>query len=210
MLLPYLNKGDLEVGCDEAGRGSLVGSVFAAAVVWRQDEAFDAEEFEAITDSKKLSAQKRETLRDFIEKRALAWAVTQSTTGEIEEFNILHASINAMHKAIRQLPIEPQQILVDGNKWRTYYATKNGKKYVVPNVCVVKGDSTYLSIAAASILAKTYRDDYMRELDKEFPMYHWAKNMGYGTREHLQALRQYGLSPYHRKKFNLIKYLNYV
>lgn len=191
MLLPFMEEGIPEVGCDEAGRGCLAGHVFAAAVILPQDFTNDL-----LNDSKQLTEKKRYELREIIESEALDWAIGIVTYEEIDKINILNASILAMHRAIDQLKIRPKHIIVDGNRFKKYYD--------IPHETIVKGDSKFMSIAAASILAKTYRDDYMNELDKEFPMYGWKKNKGYPTKAHRMAIRKYGVSPYHRMSYNLI------
>jgi ribonuclease HII len=196
----------IEAGCDEAGRGPLAGSVFAAAVVWSPevlDNAEHASWLEMLNDSKQLSDKQRATLRPLIEQYALAWAVVEVTAEEIDRINILQASITGMQRALDKLAIRPQHILVDGNKWKPYIPA--GEVLEVPARTVVKGDGKYLSIAAASVLAKTYRDEYMQRLHEEYPMYHWDKNMGYPTKAHYQAIREFGITPYHRKSFKLDK-----
>lgn len=185
-----------EAGCDEAGRGPLAGSVFAAAVILPQDFAN-----EVLNDSKQLTEHQRCALREVIEREALAWAVAEVTAEEIDRINILQASILGMHRALGKLSIVPEHILVDGNKWKPYIP--EGGLLEIPARTVVKGDATYMNIAAASILAKTYRDDYMLRLHKEYPMYHWDENKGYPTAAHYEAIKQYGVTPYHRKTFNL-------
>ena len=202
MLKQYNIQGVIEAGCDEAGRGPLAGSVFAAAVVvdsgmWIED----CEEANLINDSKQLTDAQRYRLRPWIEEHAAAWAVAEVTAEEIDKFNILKASILCMQRALDKLTIRPEHILVDGNKWKPYIPA--GEVMAIPATTVVKGDATYLSIAAASILAKTYRDDYMKQLATEYPQYGWDHNMGYPTAEHYKAIRQYGITPYHRKTFNL-------
>ncbi len=187
-LLPYLEAGRVEAGCDEAGRGCLAGSVYAAAVILPPD--FVCPE---LNDSKQLSEKKRYALRPLIEREALAWAVGIVTPEEIDRINILNASFLAMHRAIDQLKVHPEHLLIDGNRFNPYPN--------VPHTTVVKGDGKYLSIAAASILAKTYRDDYMNALAEEFPAYHWTENKGYPTKAHREAIRAVGISPYHRKTF---------
>ena len=196
MLQAYMIPGIPEAGCDEAGRGPLAGSVFAAAVILPQDFAN-----EVLNDSKQLTEHQRYALREVIEREALAWAVAEVTAEEIDRINILQASILGMHRALGKLSIVPEHILVDGNKWKPYIP--EGGLLEIPARTVVKGDATYMSIAAASILAKTYRDDYMLRLDKEYPMYHWDENKGYPTAAHYEAIKQYGVTPYHRKTFNL-------
>ena len=196
MLQAYMIPGIPEAGCDEAGRGPLAGSVFAAAVILPQDFAN-----EVLNDSKQLTEHQRYALREVIEREALAWAVAEVTAEEIDRINILQASILGMHRALGKLSIVPEHILVDGNKWKPYIP--EGGLLEIPARTVVKGDATYMSIAAASILAKTYRDDYMLRLHKEYPMYHWDENKGYPTAAHYEAIKQYGVTPYHRKTFNL-------
>ena len=185
----YINK--VEAGCDEAGRGCLAGSVFAAAVILPPDY-----ENELLNDSKQLSEKKRYLLRSMIEKDALAWAVGVVTAAEIDKINILNASILAMHRALDALSVRPEAIIVDGNRFKPYHD--------VPYITIVKGDGKYLSIAAASILAKTYRDDYMKAIAEEFPQYDWQSNKGYPTKKHRAAIKEYGISPYHRKSFTLL------
>lgn len=196
MLQAYMIPGIPEAGCDEAGRGPLAGSVFAAAVILPQDFAN-----EVLNDSKQLTEHQRYALREVIEREALAWAVAEVTAEEIDRINILQASILGMHRALGKLSIVPEHILVDGNKWKPYIP--EGGLLEIPARTVVKGDATYMNIAAASILAKTYRDDYMLRLHKEYPMYHWNENKGYPTAAHYEAIKQYGVTPYHRKTFNL-------
>ena len=191
MLLSHYYEGLVEVGCDEAGRGCLAGSVYAAAVILPPDY-----ENELLNDSKKLSAKKRYTLRAEIEREAVAWAVGVVTPEEIDKINILNASFLAMHRALDQLKVRPEAIIVDGNRFKPYQE--------LPFTTIVKGDGKYLSIAAASILAKTYRDDYMQALAKEYPQYDWQSNMGYPTKKHRQAISEHGVTPYHRKSFNLL------
>ena len=191
MLLPYLEANPIEAGCDEAGRGCLAGSVFAAAVILPPDFKNDD-----LNDSKQLSEKKRYALRPVIEKEAIAWAVGIVTPEEIDKINILKASFLAMHRAIDQLQVRPEHLLIDGNRFTPYPDIKH--------TTVVKGDGKYLSIAAASILAKTYRDDYMDELAKEYPDYHWTENKGYPTKAHREAIRTIGITPYHRKTFTLL------
>mgnify|MGYP000156497613 FL=1 len=191
MLLSHYYEGLVEVGCDEAGRGCLAGSVYAAAVILPPDY-----ENELLNDSKKLSAKKRYTLRAEIERDAVAWAVGVVTPEEIDKINILNASFLAMHRALDQLKVRPEAVIVDGNRFKPYQE--------LPFTTIVKGDGKYLSIAAASILAKTYRDDYMQTLAKEYPQYDWQSNMGYPTKKHRQAISEHGVTPYHRKSFNLL------
>jgi ribonuclease HII len=188
MLLPYLNLNYIEAGCDEAGRGCLAGAVFAAAVVLPSD--FVSEE---LNDSKQLSEKQRLAFRLIIEREALAWAIGIVFPEEIDRINILNASFLAMHRALDKLNILPQHLLIDGNSFKPY---KN-----IPYTTIVKGDAKYLSIAAASILAKTYRDEYMLRLHEEFPNYDWSNNKGYPTKKHRSAIRHSGVTPYHRKSF---------
>lgn len=196
MLKPYMIEGVVEAGCDEAGRGPLAGSVFAAAVILPPDFSNDI-----LNDSKQLTERQRCMLREVIEREAIAWAVAEVTAEEIDRINILQASLLGMHRALDQLTVVPEHILVDGNKWKPYVPP--GGLLEVPARTVVKGDATYMSIAAASILAKTYRDDYMLRLHEQYPMYGWDENKGYPTAAHYEAIRQYGVTPYHRKSFNL-------
>lgn len=191
MLEPYFNHDLLEAGCDEAGRGCLAGSVFAAAVILPRDY-----ENAALDDSKKLTAKKRYALREQIERDALAWAVGEVKPEEIDKVNILHASFLAMHRAIAQLQVAPEALIIDGNRFDPYPG--------LPHTCIVKGDGKYLSIAAASILAKTYRDDYMDALARECPYYDWEHNKGYPTAKHYAGLEAHGPSVYHRRTFNLV------
>lgn len=202
MLKPYMIQGVVEAGCDEAGRGPLAGSVFAAAVILPQDFLS-----EVLNDSKQLTDRQRYALREVIEREAVAWAVAEVTAEEIDRINILQASILGMHRALDSLKDKsgahrvPEHILVDGNKWKPYIP--EGGLLEIPARTVVKGDATYMSIAAASVLAKTYRDDYMLRLHEQYPMYHWDENKGYPTQAHYEAIKQYGITPYHRKSFNL-------
>ncbi len=191
MLLPYLHKGLVEAGCDEAGRGCLAGAVYAAAVILPADY-----ENELLNDSKKLTEKQRYRLREMVEHDALAWAVGVVTPEEIDRINILNASFLAMHRAVDQLTLRPQHLLIDGNRFNPYPG--------IPHTTVVKGDGKYLSVAAASILAKTYRDDYMNRLHEEYPQYDWAGNKGYPTKKHREAIKRYGPTPYHRISFNLL------
>lgn len=181
----------IEAGCDEAGRGCLAGSVYAAAVILPTNYKNDL-----LNDSKKLSAKKRYALRKIIEQDAIAWAVGIVTPEEIDKINILNASFLAMHRALDQLKMRPEAIIVDGNRFTPYQD--------LPFTTIVKGDGKYLSIAAASILAKTYRDDYMLSLAEKYPQYDWQSNMGYPTKKHREAIRQYGITPFHRKSYNLL------
>ena len=206
MLAASYIKGVIEAGCDEAGRGPLAGSVFAAAVILDAgllEKEEHCEWLSLLNDSKQLTDKQCQYLRPMIEKYATAWAVVEVTAEEIDRINILNASITGMQRALDQLPIIPQHIIVDGNKWRPYIPI--GQVLEIPARTVVKGDGKYLSIAAASVLAKTYRDDYMLRLHEEYPQYHWDTNMGYPTKAHYEAIRQYGITPYHRKTFKLIK-----
>ena len=191
MLKSYLNKDLIEAGCDEAGRGCLAGSVFAAAVILPKDYTN-----EELNDSKKLSETMRYKLRETIERDALAWAIGIVTPEEIDKINILNASILAMHRALDKLKLRPENIIVDGNRFKPYNNT--------PYTTIVKGDGKYLSIAAASILAKTYRDDYMNKLADEYPQYDWLSNKGYPTKKHRDAIARYGTTPYHRMRFRLL------
>lgn len=191
MLKNYYEQGRVEAGCDEAGRGCLAGSVYAAAVILPPDY-----HNERLNDSKKLTASQRYALRQDIERDAVAWAVGVVTPQEIDQINILNASILAMHRALDQLQVRPEAIIVDGNRFKPYRD--------LPHTTIVKGDGKYLSIAAASILAKTYRDDEMVRLAQEYPDYDWQHNMGYPTRKHREAIRQHGITPYHRRTFNLL------
>jgi ribonuclease HII len=196
----------VEAGCDEAGRGPLAGSVFAAAVIL--DASLLADEkhcqwLEMLNDSKQLSDKQRQYLRPLIEEHATAWAVVEVTAEEIDRINILNASIIGMQRALDQLHIRPEHIIVDGNKWKPYIPA--GGVLEIPAQTVVKGDGKYLSIAAASVLAKTYRDAYMLRLHEQYPQYHWDTNMGYPTKAHYEAIRQFGITPYHRKSFKLNK-----
>ena len=200
MLLKQMISGIVEAGCDEAGRGPLAGSVFAAAVIF-DEHTTNWESLAELNDSKQLTEQQRYRLRPLIEREALSWAVVDVTPEEIDRLNILWASVTGMQRALDRLTVRPQHILVDGNKWRPY--VPEGELLAIQADTVVKGDGKYMAIAAASVLAKTYRDDYMRRLDLEYPQYGWAHNMGYPTAEHYRALRQFGPTPYHRKSFRL-------
>ena len=191
MLKPHFYEGLIEAGCDEAGRGCLAGSVYAAAVILPAD--YDNS---ALNDSKKLTEHQRYALREQIMADAEAWAVGVVTPAEIDKINILKASFLAMHRALDQLKVRPEAIIVDGNRFVPYHD--------LPYTTVVKGDGKYQAIAAASILAKTFRDDYMKELDREYPCYGWAGNKGYPTAKHRQAIREHGVSPYHRMSYNLL------
>ena len=191
MLLNHYYEGKIEAGCDEAGRGCLAGSVYAAAVILPEGY-----ENELLNDSKQLTEKKRYQLREIIERDAVAWAVGIVTPEEIDKINILNASILAMHRALDQLKVRPEAVIVDGNRFKKYQD--------LPHTTIVKGDGKYLSIAAASILAKTYRDDYMNKLAEEYPQYDWLSNKGYPTKKHREAIKQYGITPYHRKSYNLL------
>ncbi|MEE0267639.1 MAG: ribonuclease HII [Bacteroidales bacterium] len=186
----FSNKETIECGCDEAGRGCLAGPVVAAAVILPQDFSHPL-----LNDSKKLSDKQRRLLRPIIEQNAIAYCVGFVSNQEIDKINILQASFLAMNRAVEGLKQKPELLLIDGNRFNN--------KTDIAFQCIVKGDSLYQSIAAASILAKTYRDDYMLNLHKEFPKYHWDKNMGYPTKQHRQAIIENGISPFHRKSFNL-------
>ena len=186
--LKWYNKNNLVSGTDEAGRGCLAGPVTAAAILLPKSFKNPI-----LNDSKQLSEAKREILKPILEKEAISYGVTHVFEEEIDNINILNASILAMHKSLAKLKTVPDLILVDGNRFKAYKT--------IPHKCIIKGDSKYMSIAAASVLAKTYRDAYMLKLHEEFPMYNWAKNKGYPTKEHRQAIRKYGLTKYHRKSF---------
>ncbi len=191
MLEAYYTKDVIEAGCDEAGRGCLAGPVFAAAVILPPD--FKSE---LLNDSKQLSEKNRYALRPLIEQEAIAWGIGVVTAPEIDAINILKASFLAMHRAIEQLKVQPQALLIDGNRFTPYKE--------IPFTCMVKGDGRFLSIAAASILAKTYRDDYMLQLAEEYPSYGRQQNKGYPTRAHREAISKHGITPYHRKTFTLL------
>lgn len=221
MLRPYCIPNVIEAGCDEAGRGPLAGSVFAAAVVLPQDILIGTYDplWSTLNDSKQLTDKQRELLRPVIEREAIAWAVAEVTPQEIDQINILNAALLAMRRALDKITSKLytlnnsklytlnskllSHILVDGNRWKPY--VPEGGVFEIPARTVVHGDATYMSIAAASVLAKTYRDDYMRRLHTEFPQYGWDHNMGYPTPEHYAALRQFGPTPYHRLSFRLDK-----
>ena len=192
MLLPCLHEELVEAGCDEAGRGALAGPVFAAAVILPKGFAHPM-----LDDSKKLTAKQREKLRRIIEQEALAWAVASLSAAEIDRLNILRASITAMHNAISQLSTTPSFLLIDGNRFCKY---KN-----IPHQCIVKGDGKYAPIAAASVLAKTHRDEYMKRIAAEYPQYGWDKNMAYPTAAHREAIKKYGITPYHRLSYTLLR-----
>ena len=190
MLKAFHTPGVIEAGCDEAGRGCLAGPVFAAAVVLPPDF-----ENELLNDSKQLTERQRYRLREVIESQALAWAVAECSPQEIDKMNILRCSILAMQRAVERLSVRPEHLIIDGNRWYPYE---------IPADTVVKGDATFMSIAAASVLAKTYRDDHMRQLAQEYPQYGWDRNMGYPAKEHREAIRQYGPTPHHRMTFRLL------
>ncbi|NOZ35097.1 MAG: ribonuclease HII [Chlorobi bacterium] len=191
MLEPFLNKNTVEAGCDEAGRGCLAGPVFAAAVILPQDY-----KNELLNDSKKLSEKKRNILKKIIIKDAVAWAVASVDNNDIDQINILNASIKAMHIAVSELIIKPEHILVDGNRFKPYEH--------IPHTTIIKGDGKYMSIAAASILAKTFRDEFMKNISNEYPEYKWDKNKGYPTVQHRKAIGEYGITKFHRKTFRLL------
>lgn len=191
MLRNNYYEGMVEAGCDEAGRGCLAGSVYAAAVILPPDY-----HNELLNDSKQLTEKRRYALREAIQRDAVAWAVGIVTPEEIDNINILNASILAMHRALDQLAVRPEAVIVDGNRFKPYGG--------LPYTTIVKGDGKYLSIAAASILAKTYRDDYMGKLAEEYPQYDWKSNKGYPTKKHRDAIRKFGTTPYHRRTFNLL------
>ncbi len=191
MLLPYYTPNRLECGCDEAGRGCLAGPVVAAAVILPIDFCC-----ETINDSKKLSDKQRYMLRELIEKNAIAFAIAMVDAKEIDEINILQASFKAMNLAVKQLSVKPEHLLIDGNRFKNHTN--------IEHTCVVKGDAKYMSIAAASILAKTYRDDYMLSLHQQFPNYGWDKNKAYPTKMHRDAVAKLGITPFHRKTFRLL------
>ncbi len=202
MLAPHYYEGKIEAGCDEAGRGCLAGSVYAAAVILP-----DGYENPLLNDSKQLTEKRRYELREQIERDAVAWAVGIVTPEEIDKINILNASILAMHRALDQLKVRPEAIIVDGNRFKPYRSLPQSGEdggVFLPHTTIVKGDGKYMAIAAASILAKTYRDDYMNQLAKEYPQYDWQKNKGYPTKKHREAIRQYGTTPYHRMSYNLL------
>ncbi len=191
MLLPYLNIDEVEAGCDEAGRGCLAGPVFAAAVILPKDFSHPL-----LNDSKQLTEKQRDFLRPIVEKEALAWAVTPVSPQEIDEINILNASFMAMHRSVDALNIRPTSLLIDGNRFKPYLG--------IAHHCIIKGDGKYLSIAAASILAKTYRDEYMKDLAKKFPEYTWERNKGYPTKAHRAAIAEFGPTEHHRMTFRLL------
>ncbi len=189
-LLNHLNADLTEAGCDEAGRGPLAGPVFAAAVILPEDFRHPL-----LNDSKKMTEKARDLLRPIIEKEAVAWAVEAVDAEEIDRINILKASVEGMCRAVRRLEVKPDFLLIDGNR---FYGCDG-----IPYQCIVKGDGKYAPIAAASVLAKTWRDEYMRKIAKEYPEYGWDRNMGYPTKEHIEAVRRYGLTPYHRRSFHV-------
>lgn len=191
MLLPFLEEGRVEAGCDEAGRGCLAGPVYAAAVILPPDFTN-----ELLNDSKQLTEKQRYALRPIIEREAVAWAVGVVSNTEIDEINILSASILAMHRAVSELKVRPEHLLIDGNRFKPYPG--------IPHTTIVKGDAKMMSIAAASILAKTYRDDFMNGIAEQYPQYDWLSNKGYPTKKHRAAIMEYGTTPYHRKTFNLL------
>ena len=191
MLLPYLEPGRLEAGCDEAGRGCLAGPVFAAAVILPEGYCNDL-----LNDSKQLSEKRRDSLRPVIERGALAWAVGIVTAEEIDRINILNASFLAMHRAIDALKVRPEFLLIDGNRFKPYSG--------ISHECIVKGDGKMMSIAAASVLAKTHRDEYMRRIATEYPQYGWEVNKGYPTKAHREAIARFGATVYHRASFRLL------
>ena len=198
MLSPYLKPETVEAGCDEAGRGCLAGPVFAAAVILPPDICDRCPDLaRGLNDSKQLSEKQRYALRELIEGNASAWAIGMMDNHEIDKYNILRSSIMSMHRALDKLAIQPRHIIVDGNRFLSWRGD-------VPYTTVVKGDGKYMSIAAASILAKTYRDDFMLGIHGQYPMYGWNRNKGYPTKEHRDAIRQYGTTPYHRMTFNLL------
>jgi ribonuclease HII len=191
MLSPYFHPEGLEAGCDEAGRGCLAGSVVAAAVILPPDFYHPL-----LNDSKQMSEKSRDLLRPIIEKEAIAFAIGQATPAEIDEINILQASFLAMHRAVAQLSMVPTRLLIDGNRFKPFP--------MIPHHCIVKGDSKFASIAAASVLAKTERDDLMKKLHVEYPVYQWSVNKGYPTVGHRKAIQQFGVTAYHRKSFRLL------
>ena len=199
MLKSHYYEGLTEAGCDEAGRGCLAGSVFAAAVILPPDY-----ENALLNDSKQLTERRRYQLRQEIERDAVSWAVGIVTPEEIDRINILNASILAMHRALDGLKVRPEAVIVDGNRFKPYRPVVDGAPVAIPHTTIVKGDGKYLSIAAASILAKTYRDDYMNALAEVYPQYDWRSNKGYPTKRHREAIKEYGVTPLHRRSFNLL------
>ena len=201
MLRTQMIGGLIEAGCDEAGRGPLAGSVFCAAVILDPERVKDIPEFAWLNDSKQLTEHQREALRPVIEREAVSWAVEEVSAQEIDERNILQCSILGMQRALDQLSVRPQHILVDGNKWKPY--VPEGELLEIPATTVVHGDATYMSIAAASVLAKTHRDEYMLRLHQAYPQYGWDTNKGYPTAAHYEAIKRFGVTSYHRLTFNL-------
>lgn len=202
-LLPYFND-ELEACIDEAGLGCLAGPVYAGAVIWPHPDQFEEEDqpmLRILNDSKKLSEKKRLQLKEFIETHALAFSVASVDEEEIDKINIYHAKMEAMHKAVRNLSLKPESLVVDGNKFTAYIDMENEE--VIPHSCVVGGDGKYQGIAAASILAKVARDTLMKELDKQYPQYGWKSNKGYGTKAHYAAIKEHGVTPHHRMSYNL-------
>ena len=191
MLLPYLNKKETEAGCDEAGRGCLAGPVFAAAVILPKNFSHPL-----LNDSKKLTEKQRDMLRPIIEKEAVAWSVVSLSPAEIDELNILWASVEGMHRAVEKLKTKPTSLLIDGNRFRPFPG--------IPHHCIIKGDGKYMPIAAASVLAKTHRDEHLKFLAKKHPEYGWGSNKGYPTKAHREAIRQFGATVHHRKSFRLL------
>lgn len=192
-LKPYLRSGRLEAGCDEAGRGPLAGPVFAAAVILPEDFYHPL-----LNDSKQMSEKNRLVLRDYIQENSIAWAVENVSAEEIDQINILNASIAGMQRAVSKLQVKPDFLLIDGNRFKPFENFDRSRYKTV-----VKGDATFSSIAAASVLAKTYRDEFMKELSRDFPDYGWDRNMGYPTKEHIEAIRRLGYTPWHRKSFHV-------
>lgn len=205
-LLSFLHADLIEAGCDEAGRGPLAGPVFAAAVILPKDFHHPL-----LNDSKKMTEKSREMLRPIIETEAVAWAVAEVKAEDIDNINILNASICGMWRAVMSLDVKPEHLLIDGNRFKPYRMTGDSMVPVeissqykdICHTCIVKGDGKFASIAAASVLAKTYRDEYMRKIAREYPDYGWDRNMGYPTKEHVQAIIDHGYTPYHRKSFHL-------
>ncbi len=191
MLKHSYHKDVPEAGCDEAGRGCFAGPVFAAAVILPPDF-----KHKLLNDSKKMTHEQRMEVRPYIEEHAIAWAVASCSAEEIDSMNILRASFEAMHRAIAQLKVTPQHLLIDGNRFNRYEG--------IPHLCIIEGDGKYKNIAAASVLAKTYRDDYMVKLHEQFPQYNWDSNKGYGTAKHRKAIQQFGITEHHRKTFRLV------
>lgn len=209
MLSPFLKEGRIEAGCDEVGRGCLAGPVYAAAVILPPDFKNDL-----LNDSKQLTEKQRYHLRPIIEEAALTWAVGMVSAADIDQINILNASLLAMHRAVAQLKLTPEHLLIDGNRFRRWQQlplsrlhdkdTFAGKYLDIPATTIIKGDGLYLSIAAASVLAKTYRDDLMVELHQKYPQYHWDENKGYPTEAHQKAIREFGVTPWHRMSYRPI------